>query len=711
MITTATFPRSFIRSRIAALLVALTILAGTTRAEDNLDLKLTRVSLFSSGVGFFHRQADVNDTATARLQFQAAQINDILKSLVVQDLDGGKVGVVSYASRDPIEKTLGSFGVNLTGNPTLAKILDQLRGEAVEISGPRQLKGTIIGIERRDVTIEKEKTQIEYLNLLTEQGLQQLKLGELTGIKLTSEKVQGELNKALAALAMGHDADKKSVMLRFEGQGKRRVSASFLLETPIWKTSYRLVLSKEGKPFLQGWALVENATQEDWKDVRLSLVSGRPISFVMDLYTPLYMPRPVEELELFASLRPPDYAMSLAFGDKVEGGMGGGGMMGGGMMGGLPKAGSQRGATAEKSPALSVVADADGNELLMRAANFGQTRSFFSINRSSGVQSVASAEKAGELFEYKIDAPVSIARQNSAMLPILNQDIAADKVSIYNRATHEKFPLNGLILDNSTGLHLMQGPITVFADNVYAGDAVLPDLRKGEKRMLAYALDLGMEVHRAEKPQVQEIVALKITKGSFWKKTRIVAPVTYACTNKEENVRTLIIEHPYDESWTLLEPAKPYEKAANLLRFKLEVPAGKSADLSVTLERQDEEQVAMTALSDEQMGVYIRTKSIAPAVRDALQKAIAMRADAASARAARERLEKQVAGVVAEQARIRENLKTLDRSSDAYARQLKKFDALETQIETGNEEIAAARKTEADKIAALDQYLLNLTLE
>src|SRR5262249_32838001 len=163
-----------------------------------------------------------------------------------------------------------------------------------------QIKGTIIGVESHEVVEKDQKMKIEYLNIWTDSGLQQLRLGELTGIRLLNEKVSAELNKALAALAGGHDVDKKLGVLHFGGKGERRVSASFLLETPIWKTSYRLVLGADKKPFLQGWAIVENATQEDWKDVRLSLISGRPISFTMDLYTPLYVPRPQEEMELYA---------------------------------------------------------------------------------------------------------------------------------------------------------------------------------------------------------------------------------------------------------------------------------------------------------------------------------------------------------------------------------------------------------------------------
>ncbi|MEP0844682.1 MAG: hypothetical protein HRF43_18435, partial [Phycisphaerae bacterium] len=291
--------------------VAVSVLGLTTAAgaAATTDLKVNRVSIFSSGVAFFERGATVNGSATAELRFRAEQINDILKSLVVQDSGGGTIGVVSYASKDPLERTLKSFAVDLTEQPSLARLLNQFRGQPVEIAGPRQLKGVIVGVETQRISVGegKETVEVAFVNVLTDAGLQQLRIDQLQGLKLTDEKMASELTKALAALAGGQDVDKKTVVLRFEGQGQRQVRASFLLESPIWKTSYRLVLSSDQKPFLQGWAAVENATEEDWKDVRLSLVSGRPISFRMDLYTPIYVPRPQEDLELYASLRAPEF--------------------------------------------------------------------------------------------------------------------------------------------------------------------------------------------------------------------------------------------------------------------------------------------------------------------------------------------------------------------------------------------------------------------
>jgi hypothetical protein len=218
---------------------ALLIAASGLMAADTTDLGVTRVALFSSGVGYFEREASVAGDASAELKFRTDQINDILKSLVVQDFGGGKIGVVSYASRDPIEKALRSFGVDLTGKPTLGQLLDQLRGEPVEISGPLSTRGLIVGVEKSPILSPDGKVlqEIERLTLLTDSGLQHLELTKLQGIKLTSEKMEGELLKALATLATGHDADKKSVLINFEGQGQRKVRAAYLLEAPIWKTS------------------------------------------------------------------------------------------------------------------------------------------------------------------------------------------------------------------------------------------------------------------------------------------------------------------------------------------------------------------------------------------------------------------------------------------------------------------------------------------
>src|SRR5262249_49342110 len=146
------------------------------------------------------------------------------------------------------------------------------------------------------------------LNLSTADGIRSVKLADVQRIRFLNPLIDNEFRRALDVLALSHDTQKKAVSLNFSGQGKRQVSVSYVVDNPIWKTSYRLSLDKKGNLMWEGWAVVENPSDEDWSNVRRALVSGRPISSRMDLSQPLYVPRPVVEPELFASLRPPTYS-------------------------------------------------------------------------------------------------------------------------------------------------------------------------------------------------------------------------------------------------------------------------------------------------------------------------------------------------------------------------------------------------------------------
>lgn len=173
---------------------------------------------------------------------------------------------------------------------------------------PTDIMGTILGVEKKQQAISEEKipsvVSVEYLNLVTNEGLRSLALDQIQQIRFVDDRLNRELHQALAVLATGHDSQKKLVTVLFDGEGPWQARLAYMMETPVCKTSYRLLLNQDGSPFLQGWAIVENTTDHDWDAVQLSLMSGRPISFIMDLYQPLYTDRPVVEPELHASLRP-----------------------------------------------------------------------------------------------------------------------------------------------------------------------------------------------------------------------------------------------------------------------------------------------------------------------------------------------------------------------------------------------------------------------
>ncbi|RKX72788.1 MAG: hypothetical protein DRP60_13135, partial [Spirochaetes bacterium] len=288
-----------IQRPIALMLILVNLMAVSARgnsqtvsSSDDESLPVSGVTLFSSGVGHFLHKGIVRGDAEITLAFDADDMDDLLKSLVLQDYDGGFVEAVTYPSKDPINRILGSFSLNIADNPPLAQLLERARGEEVHIEGTASVNGTIVGIEYRAAVSEGVTIQVPVINLINVEGLRQVNLSDIRTLQFLDPVIQRDLDSALGVIAANRQEDKKILTLRFSGEGERRVSVSYIREVPVWKTSYRLVLEDDGTAQLQGWAMVENTGENDWNDISLALASGQPISFVIDLYSPIYVPRP-----------------------------------------------------------------------------------------------------------------------------------------------------------------------------------------------------------------------------------------------------------------------------------------------------------------------------------------------------------------------------------------------------------------------------------
>jgi hypothetical protein len=684
---------------ILILLILVVVLSGNgsmTQAADAPSLPLSKIVLYSSGVGYFQHDGAVQDRAQLDLRFNAGQINDLLKSLVVQDLGGGKVASVTYSSRDPLAKTLGSFSINLNGNPTLGQLLTQVRGEAVELASPSTIAGTLIGIEKKQEVLpdgpQRRVAETEYVNLLTDDGFRSIALPTIQRIKLVNATLNRELQTALAVLATNHDTRKKTLSITFDGNGSRRARVAYLTETPIWKTSYRLVLDDSRPPFLQGWAIVENTTEHDWTDVNLSLVSGRPISFIMDLYQPLYQPRPIVEPELYATLRPQVYGEAMeqaaGAGDKAEAEK----------REDLTKEGRRR-LESKKMLRPSAPAPAAGGAFADEAR---------SMAVQEGVESAAAGQETGALFEYRLAAPVSLARQRSALFPILGQEIQGRKVSIYNQTVNAKHPLHGYRLQNSSSLYLMQGPMTVFDGGAYAGDARIEDVAPGQERLISYALDLKTEVESKSEGGQQELVTVAVKKGTLWVTRRLIEERTFQIRNRDQKERAVLIEHPYRADWKLLEPKEPAERTRDLYRFALSVDAGKTVSLRVKESLPVQESVQLMDSGLNQIVLYLQAKEVNQHVKDALQKVVGLRNKLEDTRSRRVRQEQRIGEITAEHSRIRDNMQRLQQNSELYNRYVKKLDQQETELEGIRKTIEGLKATEDEQRRELQTYLMGL---
>ncbi len=682
-------------------------------------LPIGQIVLFSSGVGYFQREGTVVGNARVDLSFPVQDINDLLKSMVVRDVDGGVVSTISYDSNAPVEKTLKSYAINLNGNPSLDGILTQARGEKVEVilqqtnaTQPGTLTGTIIGVEAQKQPVGKDAVAIEFLNLWCSDGMRSLKLSDVQRVRFLNPVMDTEVKRALETLAQSHDTQKKAVSINFVGEGKRNVKVGYVVENPIWKTSYRLVLPKvkEDKPFLQGWAVVENPTDEDWKDCRMALVSGRPISFQMDLYTPLYVPRPVVEPELFASLRPVAYNGSMNDDPprkKIQD----------------AKADGKRAADEFGTFARGLDEAKDGKagkpleELLKqnRVESFTETtreQLERRLNLGAGVTSAATASKLGDSFQYVIDKPVSLPRQKSALLPIVNKDVEGTRFSIYNEAVQAKFPLLGLRLKNTSGLHLMQGPITVFEGSNYAGDARILDVQPKEECLLSYAVDLGTEVNPVPAVTNGRYTVVKVFKGILQTTTKLREAKTYTVTNRNDVERVVLIEHPVRNEFALVDmKEKPVEMTRDVYRFEVKVPAGKSAAFVVTEERVLVEQIQLTNFNDDQVRVIVNNPVTSDKVKAGLRKVVELRAEMAKTQRDIGEQQQQLKTITDDQVRLRANLKEMPPTAAAYKRYLDKFDAQETQIEQYQAEIKKLQETEFGQKKALEDYLASFSAE
>jgi len=610
-------------------------------------LPIGQVVLFSSGVGYFQREGEVQGNTRVDLSFAVTDINDLLKSMVLQDLGGGHIAAVNYDSQAPVEKTLRSFAVNLTNNPSFGQILNQARGEKVEAvlqqgaaPQPGTLTGVIVGLEHKKEAIGKDVIEGEFLNMWCAEGMRSVKLGDVQRVRFLNPVMDSEVKKALEVLSLSHDTQKKAVSLAFAGEGKRTVKVGYVVENPIWKTSYRLVLDSKGKPFLQGWAVVENTQDEDWNHVRMGLVAGRPISFQMDLYQPLYVPRPVVEPELFASLRPPTYSGAM---DR---------------WGSLPQKDSLggRGEGKGEAKAKKLIEDVEMNiraQKIVRGGGGGGSP----IDPREGVHSAAVATELGDYFQYIIENPGTLPRQKSALLPIVNQEVEAAKVSIYNEATHSKFPLLGLRFKNTTKLHLMQGPITVFENSSYAGDARILDLQPREERLISYAIDLGVEVEPVVHEAQDRIIQVKIAKGIVQATHKVRASKTYNIKNRAEHDRTVLIEHPYRQQFKLLTPEKADERARDVYRFEIPVAAGKTAKRDVVEETDQLHTTAMANFDDQTVRFIMNQGVTSEKVKVAIQQAVTLKTRLAATQQEIAHKERRLKDRSDDQGRLRANLK------------------------------------------------------
>jgi hypothetical protein len=222
-------------------------------------LPVKRVVLYKNGVGYFEHVGQIRGNQEVAIPFTSGQLNDVLKSLTVLDLGGGRITGVAYGSSAPAERQLGDLRLPVSERGSLTEFLGALRGARVEIKGgSTTLTGRLLGVERKARVAAGITVEAEYASVLTEHG--ELKTAELTpgfSVRLLDSGLPGRIDRYLDIVSAGREADVRRMVVSTEGAGDRNLFVSYISEVPVWKSTYRIVVGK-GRPLLQGWAIVDN---------------------------------------------------------------------------------------------------------------------------------------------------------------------------------------------------------------------------------------------------------------------------------------------------------------------------------------------------------------------------------------------------------------------------------------------------------------------
>lgn len=650
-----------IRNLVVAILIP-ALLGGA-------ELPVREVILFKHGVGFFSRSGDVKAGETVRLDFKASDMNDVLKSLTVEEKGGGKVTGLRYDSAEPLGQKLSEFPFVIGERFALSAVLDQMKGARIEIKyGSDTIAGQIVS-GREAAAAQLGGPQREQLILLLDSGeIRVFDLGATSGLRFLDPILQRQFGEYLRAVSQSRSKEKRSLYVDSTGTGARSLRASYMMPSPVWKSSYRLAFDKN-EPTLEGWAIVDNTTDEDWNNVQLAVVSGRPISFISKLYEPKYRQRPVAELAEERAVGPVVYAGAVG---SVQ-------------------------AAPPPPPAPAAAAFGAGPRARMKAmaglADAAETMAP-QISAESTVAVSTQGRELGELFEYRFSTPVTVKKSESAMLPFLQQKLNSRKLLIYQEEQGVN-PMNAAEISNSTGKTLDGGPITVYDTGIYAGEALMETLKAGDKRLISYAVDLGTRVTTnldSSRSNVRQVTAKR---GILTMRYAMQETKTYTIRNVDAKPKTLVIEHPIREGYKLTSTVKPNETTPTAYRFEVKLGSTANEKFVVTEENLYDETVAVSSWTPDAITTFLSGRSVSDAARRQLEQIAAKKRQIAEADNQARTLETEMNEMVRDQERLRQNIASLrsvsgqDEQVQRYSRQLA---TQESQIATTRDQIREQRR-------------------
>ncbi|MDR2371505.1 MAG: DUF4139 domain-containing protein [Treponema sp.] len=672
--------------------------AGRADAGNSAELPLRRITLFSSGVAYYEHSGAPGSPSVLRLSFKTEAVNDALKSLVINN--PGTASSVTYPSEQTLISTLRSLSIDLSGNPSLAEILGSLKGTEVEISAPSSIRGRITGIEYRNSSPAENRLSPApepWLVLFTSSGLRSVGLGDIASVSFPDPRIGADLDRALDLIMASRNSGSRELTLNLGGGA---VSVIYVIPSPVWKVSYRLDLSGakaqgRSEAFLQGWAIVDNDSDSDWKNVELSLVAGRPVSFIQNLYPPLYLSRPVLPLAIAGTAGAETHDSGTRYGPSASAGA---------------RTDAEAPAPAPRNQAMKSMDMAAADEYV-----YAEERAVL----SGGAGGRTQARAAGDQFEFTVKNPVSLDRRMSAMLPLAEARPLVRKMLILpgkDALGKNIHPRLGAEITNNTGMKLPAGPLTVYDGGTYAGDALIEFFSPGEKRLVSYGEDLSVTA-AAEISSSKMVSAASVSGGIMTISRRQIYDRKYTIKNNSAETRDILIEHPQTAGAELSAQGtgaealnNPEEKTPDAYRFLRSLDPGSEKIFTVREEVPVSERITLGGLRIESFLSYASNQEIPANVRRMLQEAAALKQKADAAKEDEAGITNRRDRLVSEQARIRANLQAAGSGTPQGQEYLKRLSAADSDIDGLTRRLEEAEKASRTAQEAFESYITSITL-
>ncbi len=660
-------------------------------------LPVKKMVLYKHGVGYIERRGKLKGDEV-KLQFKRGNMNDVLKSLLVLDTSG-KITGVSYESHEEVEEKLKN-ALAIPEGEGVVGLLKALTGHEVSVTAAKQYRGKIVGIEQNEQNAPKQGIVInttsekkdDVLALLDNSGKTHfIAIDDIKNVEIVDEGVLSDLRYFLELTAAERKLDVKAVTVHLDNNKMHDLSISYIIEMPVWRTSYRVAFDEKGS-LLQGWGIMDNSLEEDLNEVDVSLVAGQPISFIYDFYAPPIAHRPTIREQARAVSAPVDMETEEGYG-ATEG-------------------------TTEAEEDLAPHKKAKKAKMVMMPGRYAgapapaaaprlqEAISTVSMAASTSVQT--KTQDLGAFFRYDILNPVTIKRGESAMLPIVQQKIDCEKVFVYNRQKNPKNPMVSLRFRNKTGLTLERGPLTVYDAGMYAGEAILPFTAEEQEQYIVYAVELGVDV--SSESSSNEVFKSSYVSGYYFVRVNYQkTKTTYRLNNKTKKQMKIILEHPKWTSYELVDTEKPDEETESYYRWDIDVPAGKTIEFELTQVKETRYREYIQQMTVESLESYFKHGQINQKLKEHIVKIIAKQQEIKDMEAEKANLEAERQRFLDEQERLRKNISSLPSTGKGAGLRKKyilQLDKEETRILEIN-----ARMVEIDKLTLSLQKEMNKIVE